>query len=154
MTTDHTPGDVVVLGALPGSSNTHGPRVAHPDRNSPPAGGAVPLHDTPSKPSPVRMVGELGLHYDPLSRSPQNPWTQNGLARCCPLLRPRLWASSSQSFSPSSACWRSSSPDLPFSSTGTCRLVLDRCGSRLWRCSCRVGSDRKGGALDVKAARS
>ena len=56
MNTDQSRADVVVLGELPGSSHTRGPWVAQHDRDSPPAGGALPLHDTPLKPSPVRMA--------------------------------------------------------------------------------------------------
>ena len=43
--------DTVILGR---SSRTRGPGVAHPDRDSPPPGGAVPIHDTPSTPQPTR----------------------------------------------------------------------------------------------------
>ncbi len=62
MTPPDHPDKTVVLGLLPVPSPTRGLRVAHPDRDSPPReseakhGGALPIHDTPCKPAPIRKV--------------------------------------------------------------------------------------------------
>ena len=106
MTTDHIPMDVVVLGALPGSSHTRGPWIARPDRDSPPAGGAVPLHDTPSQTEPRPNGGNSAsatIGFPFIAESVNTDWSG-------PLLSPaatRPWVSLSASSWPSSASWRS-----------------------------------------------
>jgi len=63
MTTHTVDAEAVVLGLLPSSSHTHGPRVARPDGDSPAdKAGGVRCHDTPCKPVPVRKVATSAAH--------------------------------------------------------------------------------------------